>query len=663
MVRRAFAASLATVLFAGCEVTLVPPKPDGLPITTQSGGGGGLASGGGFGGGGGFASGGGSGAGGFFDAGPGGGGGQILPGPDAGQSTFSDGGAVCGGPGLAPMGTPTEIAMPPPISGGTLAALSDGHTVVAADPDRDTVWIVDTLDGGSVRSVSLTAGDEPGRVLQDGFGRVHVVLRRGGAVVTLDPSTLAVTARRPVCNDARGIGWQSSTDQIHVACAAGELVTLPAGGGNVVRTLRPATDLRDVIVKGDTISVTRFRTAEVLEVGASTPPVRAVAAVPAMATSAVGWRTIAVPDGLLMTHQTGSLEPVDISCDGGFGSPYGAGGGPFTDGGAGGVGIVNSVLSLFSANGVQGFEDAFSGVLPVDLAASANCQRIAVVFAGSDSVMELEGDGTHCAYAGLVTPRMYPIPQPIAAAYLGSGALIVQSREPAQLWRATYDPVWGETIVPISLGAVSVENTGHHFFHHDTSRGIACASCHPEGREDGLTWGFTADGVSKPRRTQALGGGLLDTAPFHWDGDMPALDALMLEVFVRRMGATPPSAEQVAAMGRWLDTLPVPAPAPPLDSASALRGQALFQGQAGCSGCHSGAHFTDNSTRFVGTRGAFQVPSLLGVSARPPFLHDGCAATLHDRFDPTCGGGDLHGHTSQLAPSDIDDLVAYLETL
>ena len=36
--------------------------------------------------------------------------------------------------------------------------------------------------------------------------------------------------------------------------------------------------------------------------------------------------------------------------------------------------------------------------------------------------------------------------------------------------------------------------------------------------------------------------------------------------------------------------------------------------------------------------------------------------TLRDRFGP-CGGGDLHGETSTLSEAEIDDLVAYMETL
>jgi cytochrome c peroxidase len=65
----------------------------------------------------------------------------------------------------------------------------------------------------------------------------------------------------------------------------------------------------------------------------------------------------------------------------------------------------------------------------------------------------------------------------------------------------------------------------------------------------------------------------------------------------------------------------------------------------------------------VGTGKPFQVPSLKGVGARAPFMHDGCAKTLAERFQAPCGGGDQHGVTSHLSPAAIADLVAYLESL
>jgi len=84
--------------------------------------------------------------------------------------------------------------------------------------------------------------------------------------------------------------------------------------------------------------------------------------------------------------------------------------------------------------------------------------------------------------------------------------------------------------------------------------------------------------------------------------------------------------------------------------------------EVGCTGCHNGPLLTNNQTADVGTGGLYQVPWLIGLAARAPFLHNGCAATVRERFGP-CGGGDLHGHTSQLGAEQIGDLAAFLETL
>ena len=90
--------------------------------------------------------------------------------------------------------------------------------------------------------------------------------------------------------------------------------------------------------------------------------------------------------------------------------------------------------------------------------------------------------------------------------------------------------------------------------------------------------------------------------------------------------------DQRQALASWLYALPAPTPETVLDGPAALRGRELFTSAAvGCSGCHSGASFTNNATVDVGTGGKFQVPSLLGVAMHAPYLHDGCATTLLDR--------------------------------
>jgi cytochrome c peroxidase len=137
----------------------------------------------------------------------------------------------------------------------------------------------------------------------------------------------------------------------------------------------------------------------------------------------------------------------------------------------------------------------------------------------------------------------------------------------------------------------------------------------------------------------------------------------MDEVFVSRMGSRErPAWRQVDALASWLDTIPAPVVAPQ-DTAAADRGRLLFENSSvGCATCHAGPAFTDNNVYDVGTGAAFAVPSLVGLAARAPYMHDGCAATLTERFG-FCGGGDEHGQTSQLSSAQISDLVAYLNTL
>ena len=129
------------------------------------------------------------------------------------------------------------------------------------------MYVVDTTTDAVRATVPLLTGDEPGRLAEDGDGRIHVVLRQGGALVTIDPRTGEVAARRAVCPAPRGVAYQRDTDQVHVACAGGEVVSFAASGGSATRTLTLDRDLRDIVVGGDgSLQISTFRKAEVLVV-------------------------------------------------------------------------------------------------------------------------------------------------------------------------------------------------------------------------------------------------------------------------------------------------------------------------------------------------------------------------------------------------------------
>jgi mono/diheme cytochrome c family protein len=241
--------------------------------------------------------------------------------------------------------------------------------------------------------------------------------------------------------------------------------------------------------------------------------------------------------------------------------------------------------------------------------------------------------------------------QPVSVAYLPDGRLLVQSREPGALY--VYSPEL-EHELTIELSGKTRFDTGHDLFHVATTANIACASCHPEGTDDGHVWQFERIGA---RRTQSPEVGLEGSAPFHWDGDMDDFQTLSNEVYTHRMGGPMQSDDRSAAFERWLFAA-VRAPAgTEVDEPLRAQGQALFV-DLGCATCHSGPRMTNEST--VAFRGKpLQVPSLRRVALRPPYMHDGRAEDLRaavlDMLDATAAEFSYSGN-------DVDAIVAYLRT-
>ena len=595
---------------------------------------------------------------------------------------------------------------PPPISGGTLLMARDGVTAVVADPDRDRISLVDLAAGRVLAQIALEPGDEPGRMAEDNAGRVHVALRSGGAVVTLDLATRAITERRSVCGSPRGIAYDEGGDVLQVACMSGELVTLPAGGGEVLRKQFVAPDLRDVVVQGGRLRVSEFRSAKVLELdqagGISSEKrpgdVHQILRLNALGSPAsktfqpsLARRMVALDSGrTIVLHERAMTDVIDID------DPHGTVVKEQPSGGYGGgdscQSIVQTAVSIVDASGKILQSSGLSGaVVPVDVAASPDGSMIVVASAGTrdpraptrqsggvngfiDEIQAMQtggvgslsivntsemafNDGDDLGESCLFNTIPIQV-QPTAVAFTKDGTLVVQSREPDGLVLIS----GADTQVQrtISLGGESRFDTGHELFHRDAGGGIACASCHGEGGDDGHVWNFSGLGA---RRTQSVNVGLAGTEPFHWSGDMDNLSMIMSEVFVKRMGGVLQSAERVDALSSWLFQQQAALPMRAGNDEAALRGQELFQSDAvACASCHSGEKLTNNKSVDVGTGGVFQVPSLVGIAYRAPFIHNGCAATLRDRFDPSCGGSN-HGHTDQLSESQLGDLVAYLETL
>ena len=551
---------------------------------------------------------------------------------------------------------------PPPISGGTLAIAPDRTTAVAADTDRDRVYIVD-LPARAVRfTVQLPRHSEPGRVTVDDTGHAYVVLRRTGGLATIDLASGTVSTR-DVCIAPRGLAFDRKGSAVHVACANGELVTVPLGAGEITRR-EIERDLRDVIVQPDgSLVVTTFRSAKSIRIWQQGSP----AVFPPRENSNLAWRAVAAPqnpdapeecatssceESTAVVVQQPTQGPVSPE-PGGYGG--GGGGGGFEESSCGpATGIITTQLRVG-----QGSINLPEAVLPVDLA--SNGRELAVVAAGNGFTKDLPqifvvfAAHVRGTSGGCVPTVHGNVPgQAVAAAFDGDDALIVQTREPAALHIMSEDRrrPWKT----ISLAKDSVADTGHAIFHSNAGGFIACASCHAEGADDGHVWSFTGIG---PRRTPSLLGNVAGTEPFHWDGDMKDLKDIVDHVFVERMSGPKVDAGQLAALGGWMFQLPEP-PKLRVESEVTARGGQLFVER--CQSCHTGGKLTNNATVDVGTGGAFQVPSLVGVGWRQPLLHTGCAQTLTDRFNLDCGGAN-HGDTASLSPAQVSDMVKFLETL
>ncbi len=583
-----------------------------------------------------------------------------------------------------PVTTEPSTTPPPPwgvpVTGGTMHVTNDGKRAVVADPDRDRIVTIDLGTSQVIADVALEANDEPGRITEDAAGRVHVALRRGGAVVAIDPATGLITSRRTVCAEPRGMTYDPAIDSIYIACTTGELVTMPAAGGDATRRLRLDRDLRDVVLAGGKLYVSRFRTAELLEISPLGTVARRLvsptvtrtdfgdfssSSTSIAATPAVAWRTIGLTDGsVLMVHQRQLKKQLGTQQTGGYGGGCSGEGGP-----------AEAALSVVGPTGVEiALHPAVFGALPVDIAASKTGDRFAVVLAGKHEIRQLRAsvvakeDHDECPFpepddeaAPMINDQLGT---PTSVAYTPDGTLLVFYPEAPAV--VSHLPT-GEARTLMLPGEFGYDS-GRQLFHAQTPVGLACASCHPEGRDDGLVWQFEF-GL---RRTQSVAGGILARAPYHWVGDMNDLPKLMNDVFAIRMAAGTTTHSQQVSLGPWLDRVPAPAGAPAVDQAAVDRGRAIFESsETQCTSCHNGAQLTNNQLVSIGgtqepTIVKTKVPSLLGVGARAPYMHTGCAATLADRFDPArsnCNGGDNHGKTSQLDPGQIADLIAYLETL
>jgi YVTN family beta-propeller protein len=215
-------------------------------------------------------------------------------------------------------------------------------------------------------------------------------------------------------------------------------------------------------------------------------------------------------------------------------------------------------------------------------------------------------------------------------------------------------------------------------------RQFACHSCHPDGHVDGLSYDVEADGIGVSPVDNRTLRGILDTAPFKWEGTNPSLQrqcGARLAVFFTRLAPFTP--EQLNDLESYITTIPRPpnrfrALGATLTPAQ-RRGKVIFERtstadgreipvQLRCPTCHFPPYYTDRRVHDVGSRhaydrqGRFDTPHLNNIYDSAPYLHNGIAPTLEEIWT-VYNPDDRHGVTNDMTKDQLNELIEYLKTL
>lgn len=573
-----------------------------------------------------------------------------------------------------------------PLRGGGLVKI-DARYMAAADPDGDRIVVFDATARLHHQTIELPEYAQPFRLVSDGTS-IFATLAGTQQVGRYDWETGEVLWEVSPCVEPRGLALDGS--DLHLACASGELLTLDAETGERLAYNWLGTrydDLRDAVIDPTGMFVTRFRSAEVLLVDPGTLQIQDLMRPPTLRETnapfdvdeittmapAVAWKAVKRPGGgVIVLHQREELEPVlldppDDAGDRGADdpvppSPYGS---DPTQPHC--MGILHPTWTEFTAEGNVILGPVLSSpALVVDLALDPGSNRF--LLAGTSNDDQLGRAVARSVDREISAGQMGCVQgDPMPGGSMGQVTSVAWGTQPVLVTRAPFTVLVGEQQVFVpeveTRPEMDAQKYGWQVFHTATDSGISCANCHPEGGEDGHVWTFERNGQIEVRRTPMFGGVLKTSAPYHWDGEFDQFSDLVESIFMGRMGGSASLDLSAESMLEWLDTLPPrDAFSRHLEPADIERGKEIFEDpNHGCITCHATEQLTNNQSYDVGTGLVLQVPTLRGVGTRGPWMHDGCAETLEDRFtDLECGGTNHGGPISQ---SEISPLVAYLQTL
>jgi YVTN family beta-propeller protein len=584
---------------------------------------------------------------------------------------------------VAVLGACADPVQAPPLGAGAasvsgpLALSLDGRTLWVVNPDADSVTAVDvrTLTAGA----PVPVGREPWAVAVTPSGAVVVMNRADGSL-----SLLAGGARHDVAVGPEPGGLALSADgrlAYVTVSSADEVVVVDLGERRVaeriavgrqpwsIGVMAGEPDVPSTVVVAHRFARSRADAAEATNDGKEAwLTLLTAGAASELAIEPFDFGFVNVVEGLALSgddvwlahllHAPEEPREFDTTVSGGVTRVS------FADG-------VPAVAERIHVN-----EDDFSTPtnFPRAIALSPDGATAYVVLAGSDAVMGIglaapDGPVLLGFWATGSNPRGIVVDASGARAYvmnhLSRDVSVLDLEDVRARREVARVAVVGETLPPVLLrGQVLFNLAADPRISH--LGWISCASCHPDGGTDNTTWA-TPEGLRQTTPLWRLDG----TAPFHASATRDEVQDFEVEIegFMGGSGLAPALAAPMLGApngGRSFDLDALAAyvltgirvPDAALgDAAQVAAGREVFAA-VGCAGCHGGPAWTRSALpgpvgtlapngeeevlavlRDVGTfapgavglgANGFDVPTLLGLHATAPYLHDGSAGRLGD---------------------------------
>lgn len=248
-----------------------------------------------------------------------------------------------------------------------------------------------------------------------------------------------------------------------------------------------------------------------------------------------------------------------------------------------------------------------------------------------------------------------------------------------------------ESMEPIDLGGpskVTVARRGRQVFANASGtfqNQYSCYTCHPDNHEDGLVYNMAGKDMGRNVTNVQSLREINHTAPFKWNGKNQSVykqDGMRFSTVLTRTEAF--SFPDLDALASYILTgIENPPnlmynPTGELTAAQ-QRGKEIFERSVDnfgneippeerCVTCHPAPYFSNFSFEDVGSLSEtddtikFDTPHLNNIFASAPYLHDGKAKTLEEIWT-VYGGEDYHGVVNDMTKMQLNDLIAYLNSL